>query len=91
MQTLKPNLLRQFFIIFLIILFGWLIFKEMATYLSGILGAITLFVLLRKWQEYLVKKRKWNSSVSACVLMAGSFLVILVPIAGLVLMLDLKN
>lgn len=90
MQTLKPNLLRQFFIIFLIILFGWLIFKEMATYLSGILGAITLFVLLRKWQEYLVKKRKWNSSVSACVLMAGSFLVILVPIAGLVLMLTSK-
>lgn len=90
MQTLKPNLLRQFFIIFLIILFGWLIFKEMATYLSGILGAITLFVLLRKWQGYLVKKRKWNSSVAACVLMAGSFLVILVPIAGLVLMLTSK-
>lgn len=90
MQTLKPNLLRQFFIIFLIILFGWLIFKEMATYLSGILGAITLFVLLRKWQGHLVKKRKWNSSVSACVLMAGSFLVILVPIAGLVLMLTSK-
>ena len=90
MQTLKPNLLRQFFIIFLIILFGWLIFKEMATYLSGILGAITLFVLLRKWQGHLVKKRKWNSSVSACILMAGSFLVILVPIAGLVLMLTSK-
>ena len=90
MQTLKPNLLRQFFIIFLIILFGWLIFKEMATYLSGILGAITLFVLLRKWQAHLVKKRKWNASVSACVLMAGSFLVILVPIAGLVLMLTSK-
>jgi predicted PurR-regulated permease PerM len=90
MQTLKPNLLRQFFIIFLIILFGWLIFKEMATYLSGILGAITLFVLLRKWQGYLVKKRKWNSGVAACVLMAGSFLVILVPIAGLVLMLTSK-
>ncbi|MFC4690768.1 AI-2E family transporter [Dokdonia genika] len=90
MQTLKPNLLRQFFIIFLIILFGWLIFKEMASYLSGILGAITLFVLLRKWQGYLVKKRKWNSGVAACVLMAGSFLVILVPIAGLVLMLTSK-
>lgn len=90
MQTLKPNLLRQFFIIFLIILFGWLIFKEMASYLSGILGAITLFVLLRKWQGYLVKKRKWNSGVAACVLMAGSFLVILVPIAGLVLMLNSK-
>ncbi|MDE0597913.1 MAG: AI-2E family transporter [Dokdonia donghaensis] len=86
MQTLKPNLLRQFFII----LFGWLIFKEMASYLSGILGAITLFVLLRKWQGYLVKKRKWNSGVAACVLMAGSFLVILVPIAGLVLMLTSK-
>lgn len=56
MQSIKPGLLRQAFVIFLIILLGWLIFKEMATYLSGVLGAITLFILMRKWQAYLVKK-----------------------------------
>ncbi|TVZ23300.1 putative PurR-regulated permease PerM [Dokdonia sp. Hel_I_63] len=90
MQSIKPGLLRQAFVIFLIILLGWLIFKEMATYLSGVLGAITLFVLMRKWQGYLVKKRKWNPGVAAGLLMTASFLVILLPIAGLVLMLTSK-
>ncbi|WP_298327855.1 AI-2E family transporter [uncultured Dokdonia sp.] len=90
MQSIKPGLLRQAFVIFLIILLGWLIFKEMATYLSGVLGAITLFVLMRKWQGYLVKKRKWNPGIAAGLLMTASFLVILLPIAGLVLMLTSK-
>jgi predicted PurR-regulated permease PerM len=90
MQSIKPGLLRQAFVIFLIILLGWLIFKEMATYLSGVLGAITLFVLMRKWQGYLVNKRKWNPGVAAGLLMTASFLVILLPIAGLVLMLTSK-
>jgi len=90
MQSIKPGLLRQSFVIFLIILLGWLIFKEMATYLSGVLGAITLFVLMRKWQGYLVKKRTWNPGVAAGLLMTASFLVILLPIAGLILMLTSK-
>ncbi len=90
MQTIKPGLFRQLFVIFLIVLLGWLIFKEMATYLSGVLGAITLFVLMRKWQGFLVKKKKWNPNLAAGVLMTGSFIVILVPIAGLALMLTSK-
>ena len=90
MQSIKPGLLRQAFVIFLIILLGWLIFKEMAIYLSGVLGSITLFVLMRKWQGYLVKKRKWNSGVAAGLLMTASFIVILLPIAGLILMLTSK-
>lgn len=90
MQPIKPSLFRQIFIILLILLMGWLIFKEMAVYLSGVLGAITLFVLMRSWQGFLVKKKKWPSSLAAGLLMLGSFLVILVPIAGLVLMLTSK-
>lgn len=90
MQSIKPSLFRQLFVISLIILLGWLIFKEMATYLSGILGAITLFVLMRKGQGYLVKKRTWHPGLAAGLLMTASFLVILVPIAGLVLMLTSK-
>ena len=61
----------------------------MALYLSGVLGAITLFVLLRKWQAALVK-RKWHPSLAAGLLMLGSFLTILVPIAGLTLLLISK-
>lgn len=88
-QAISPKLIRQIFILGLIVLLGYLIFKEMATYLSGVLGAITLHVLLRKWQGKLVQ-RKWNSSLAAGFLMLMSFLIILIPIAGLGLMLTSK-
>lgn len=90
MHAIKPRLFRQIFIILLILLMGWLIFKEMVVYLSGVLGAITLFVLMRNWQGYLVKNKKWHPSLAAGLLMLGSFLMILMPIAGLVLMLTSK-
>ena len=90
MQPIKPGLIRQLFVISLVVLLGWLIFNEMTPYLSGVLGAITLHVLLRKLQKYLVIKKKWNSALAAIVLMFGSFVVILLPVAGLILMLTSK-
>lgn len=90
MHPIKPALIRQLFIIALILLLGWLIFKEMALYFSGVLGAITLYVLLRKPQGFLVKKKKWNANVTALVLMAASFITILLPVTGLVFMLSSK-
>ncbi len=88
-QAISPKLIRQLFIIGLVALLGYLIFNEMTTYLSGVLGAITLHVLLRKLQGKLVK-RKWNPSLAAGFLMLMSFLIILIPISGLVLMLTSK-
>lgn len=90
MQPIKSNLVRQLFVIFLIILLGGLIFTEMAPYLSGVLGAITFHVLMRKMQKYLVKKKKWNPALAAGLLMLASFLIILLPVAGLILMLTSK-
>lgn len=90
MQPIKPALVRQIFIIALILLLGWLIFKEMALYFSGVLGAITLYVLLRTPQRILVKSKKWNTSLAAIVLMIASFITILLPITGLIIMLTSK-
>jgi len=68
---------------------GILIFKEIIPYLSGILGAITLYVLMRKWMEKLVN-RGWKKSIAAAVLMIGSFIGILIPIALIIVMLSSK-
>ena len=62
----------------------------MLPYLTGVLGAITIYILMRKWMATLVKKRKWKPSLAAVVLMLISFFGILIPIAGIVLMLGNK-
>ncbi|WP_439127386.1 AI-2E family transporter [Polaribacter sp.] len=86
---IAPKVIRQVFVLLLILLIGILIFREMMPYLSGILGAITIYVLLRKWMIFLVKKN-WKPDLAAAFIMLVSFVCILLPVAGIVLMLGNK-
>ncbi|WP_452222969.1 AI-2E family transporter [Lacinutrix chionoecetis] len=90
MNRIPTKVIRQLFIISLILLFGYLIFSEMFPYFGGFLGAITLYVLLHKWMKIMVDKKKWNTSFSAILLVIFSLVVIILPIAGIVLMLSNK-
>ncbi|WP_034924361.1 AI-2E family transporter [Gillisia sp. CAL575] len=89
MKKLSPSLVRQVFVLLLIAFLGILIFKEIIPYLSGILGAVTLYVLMRKWMNKLVA-RGWKKAYAAALLMIGSFIGILIPIALIVIMLTSK-
>ncbi|WP_299216282.1 AI-2E family transporter [uncultured Aquimarina sp.] len=89
MKNISPNIIRQVFVLLLIFLIGGLIFREILPYLSGILGAITIYVILRKWMVLLVRKG-WHPDLAAIALLIGSFLGILVPVVGLILMLSNK-
>jgi predicted PurR-regulated permease PerM len=68
---------------------GALIFGEILPYLSGVLGAITIYVLMQKWMVLLVRKG-WRPSLAASFLMFLSFIGILLPVAGIILMLTNK-
>ncbi|WP_209403292.1 AI-2E family transporter [Pseudozobellia sp. WGM2] len=89
MKSIHPNVIRQIFVLLLILLIGGLIFWEIVPYLSGILGAITIHVLFRKWMAKLVKKG-WNPNLAATLIMFISFIGILVPVSGLIAMLGSK-
>lgn len=86
MKAIDPNIIRQVFVLFLILFVGGLIFNEMAPYLSGVLGAVTVYVLLKRPMEKLAR-RGWNANLAAGVLMVASFIVILLPVTGAALML----
>lgn len=89
MKQIEPIVIRQIFILLLILLIGTLIFREVLPYLSGILGAITMYVLMRKWMVVLLRKG-WKPDLAAALLMALSFVGILIPVAGIVWMLSNK-
>ena len=75
MDRLNPSLVRQFFVLALILFLLVLIFKEITPYLSGILGAITLFVLLKK-PMFQLTKRGWKPIIAVSFLMFLSFIAI---------------
>ncbi|WBU88673.1 AI-2E family transporter [Cellulophaga omnivescoria] len=89
MKYISPHIIRQIFVLLLIVLMGGLIFKEILPYLSGVLGAITMYVILKKPMQKLAKKG-WQVNIAAIFLMILSFLCIMVPITGLGFMMGSK-
>ncbi|HLW31057.1 MAG TPA: AI-2E family transporter [Aequorivita sp.] len=89
-KYIPAQIIRQVFIILVILLMGSLIFREMIPYLTGVLGAVTIYVLMRKWMTKLVKEKKWSPAWAAALLMFVSFILILIPITGIIIMLSNK-
>lgn len=80
MRYLDKDLTKQTFFLALILLLGGVLFWKMTYFIPAVLGALTLYVLLRPVQFYLVERRHWGRTLSASLLMLISFLVLLVPI-----------
>jgi len=89
-QVINQNQIRQIFFIIIIVLLGLLLFLELYTFLPALLGAITLYILMRRWMFYLSYIKKWKKGLAAFVLMLLSMIVILLPIAVLINMLSSK-
>ncbi|TBW27478.1 AI-2E family transporter [Gramella sp. KN1008] len=89
MDRLKPSLVRQIFVLLLILFLTVLIFKEILPYLSGVLGAVTLYVILKRWMKALLN-RGWKAPLAATLLMTLSFVGILIPVSTIAFMLTSK-
>ena len=89
MDRLKPSLVRQLFVLLLILFLTVLIIRETLPYLSGVLGAVTLYVILKGWMKKLLN-RGWRPPLAASLLMAASFVGILIPVTLIAIMLTSK-
>jgi predicted PurR-regulated permease PerM len=72
--------LRQISFIIIVLALGYVLFRELRNFIPAFLGAVTFYVLMRKWMFRMVYVRKFKNSKAALVLMLTSFIVIMVPI-----------
>ncbi|MCF6308528.1 MAG: AI-2E family transporter [Flavobacteriaceae bacterium] len=89
MDTIPKKIIRQLLILIGLAIVAFLIFRELLPYLSGVLGAVTLYVLLKGSMAKLVKKG-WNENLAVSFLMFISFIGILLPIIGIAMMMANK-
>ncbi|MEK7226568.1 MAG: AI-2E family transporter [Bacteroidota bacterium] len=89
-NTIDQNRVRQVFFIVLILLLGILLFKQLSSFVPAVLGAITLYALLRRWMFRLTEKKKWRKGWTAVLLMFISIIIILLPVGLLANMLSSK-
>lgn len=89
-NVIDQNRIRQLFFIGIILLLGILLFFELQSFIPALLGAITLYVLMRGFMFRLTEKRKWRKGWTALMLMLFSIIVILLPVGMLANMLSSK-
>lgn len=87
---IEANRVRQLFLMALILLIGIVLFRELSFYIPALLGALTLYILLRSTFFRLTELRKWKKGPTALLLMMVSLLMILFPVALLLQMLSGK-
>lgn len=78
------NLKEQYFkysIIILILSLGVVIFVELTPFLGGLLGACTIYALIRNQMRHLVEKKNMRRSVAAFILLIETILCFLIPIS----------
>lgn len=80
MPSIFNNRLRQIILLLVIILLVGLLLKQLYIFLPGFLGAITLYILTRKWYLTLTGRKKWKKGVTALLFMLGSLVIIAIPV-----------
>lgn len=80
----------KYSLVAIIIGLGILIFREITPFIGGLLGALTIYILVRNQMAYLSDKRKMRRSIAATLITAEAILCFLAPL-GLVVWLAVVN
>lgn len=72
--------IKQISLLAIILVLAGLICFNLALFIPSVLGAITIYVVCRKYNFYLQEEKKWKSSLAAFVLMFASLIVLILPI-----------
>src|SRR5690606_2229328 len=88
-DQLSPGLIRQLFVLLSIVLLGYLIIEELMPYFSGILGAITMYVIFKNLMKRLVRYgfKHW---LAATIIIIISIVIIIIPVSLIILLLSSK-
>lgn len=90
MSVIDNERIKQVSFLLIIVLLAYVLFSELYTYFPGFLGAITMYILCRKYMFRLVEERKWKKNLAAALLMVMSFIIVLLPFGILINMLTNK-
>lgn len=72
--------IKQVFLLAIILTLAALICFNLALFIPSVLGAITIYVVCRKYNFYLQEERKWKPWASSMVLMLASLIVLILPV-----------
>ncbi len=88
MSHIPATSIRQVFLILLIAAIFGVLFWKLHFFVPALLGAYTLYVLLRNPLFFLTGRWKWPTNLAAAVLLLVSFIAVLLPFNWLFMLLE---
>ena len=85
-EKAKKNIHYKYILIGFLILLGLIIFRYTRPYMSGFLGAATLYVIFNGQQKRLTQKHHLRKSFSAFLIVLEVLIFILMPLTGVTLL-----
>lgn len=82
--------LRQILLLGFIVVLGIMLINQLSGFLPGLLGGVTLYILVRKWNHTLTFRKKWPKGWVALMFIIGSLVVIAIPVYFSVLLITPK-
>ncbi|SDE37425.1 AI-2E family transporter [Riemerella columbipharyngis] len=79
-QPISNIKLKQIALLFIIVILFLLIAYNLATFIPSLLGAITLYIVTRRYNFYLIEKLKWKPWISALLIILGTIVLIVIPL-----------
>jgi predicted PurR-regulated permease PerM len=90
MSQINQTSIRQLSFYVLLIAMGIFLFNQFSSFIPALLGAITLYIIMRGSMHQLITKKKMGRGLAATLLMLASFLIFLVPVVFTINMLSSK-
>ncbi len=72
----------KYILVSLLVILGFILFKELKPYLSGFLGALTLYIIMKGQMKFFMQKLKFNRALSASIITIESLLFFVGPLVG---------
>ncbi len=72
--------IKQIALISIIIILAGLICYNLSMFIPSLLGAITLYIISRKYLLYLIEEKKWKPSLAAIVIIVATLFILILPV-----------
>ncbi|MBN9484491.1 MAG: hypothetical protein BGO70_03920 [Bacteroidetes bacterium 43-93] len=81
---MRNDVIKQILLAGFILLLVFIIGSQLYVFFPGMLGAVTLYIILRQYYFKLTVIRKWNKTGTALLFVFGAMILIALPVAGLI-------
>lgn len=79
-DDINNNKINKSIFLVVIIVFALLLLYSISEFFTAFLGSIMFYVLFKPYMKFLVRKKKWNKSRAALLIVLISFFIILLPV-----------